>query len=195
MKSLLCAFSLSAAALLAPLATFADDAKAKSETKIKEHVIQDIKLKLPESWKSQAPENKLRLAQFVATNVDDEKDETTLVVSSFAGGNTQANMPRWVGEFQGGVKAETKSGESAIGPYEVTDLVGTHVGPSFRRRTAPLENARVVMFIVMPKDKPYYYLKLTGPAKSTAAAAKTLREAIDADGSKEKVVEMDKAKE
>lgn len=182
-------------ALLMPVAAFADDIKDKSEAKLKEHSIQDIKLKLPESWKSQAPENKLRLAQFVAPNVDGEKEETILVVSSFAGGDTKANMPRWVGEFQGAAKAETKSGESAFGPYEVTDLTGTHVGPSFRRRATPLEDARVVMFIVMPKEKPYYYLKLTGPAKSTAAAAKTLRVAIGAEGAKEKAVEADKSKE
>lgn len=171
-------------------ATWADD--PKSDVKVKEHTIQDIKLKLPESWKSQPPENKLRLAQFVSPNVDGEKEETTLVVSSFAGGNSQANLPRWVGEFLPGVKSETKSGESALGPYEVTELTGSHVGPSFRRRAAPLEDARVVMFIVMPKEKPYYYLKLTGSSKSTAAAAKTLRAAIGGDASKEKVVESGK---
>ncbi len=190
----LTALSIGVAALLAPSFIRADDAKDKVEVKLKEHVIQDIKLKLPESWKSQAPENKLRLAQFVAPNVEGEKEETTLVVSSFAGGDSKANMSRWVGEFQGDTKAETKLGESAIGPYEVTDLIGTHVGPSFRRRTTPLADGRVVMFIVMPKEKPYYYLKLTGPSKSTAAAAKVLRAAIDADAAKEKAVEADKDK-
>lgn len=193
MKSRLIALCV-AASLLAPSFVRAEDAKEKAEVKLKEHAIQDIKLKLPESWKSQAPENKLRLAQFVAPNVEGEKEETTLVVSSFAGGDTKANFPRWVGEFQGDAKAESKTGESALGPYEVTDLTGTHVGPSFRRRTTPLAEGRVVMFIVMPKEKPYYYLKLTGPSKSTIAAAKTLRAAIGADAAKEKAFESEKDK-
>jgi hypothetical protein len=55
-----------------------------------------------------------------------------------------------------------------------------------------LENGSVVTLIVMPKGKPYYYLKVTGPGKSVAAAAKALRTAIGADPKAEKKIDEEK---
>lgn len=163
-----------------------EEPKAKPETKTTEHKIQDLSLKLPETWKTEKPENKLRLAQFVIPAVEGDDEGATLVVSAFTGGGIKENMSRWVGEFKDSVKVVTKTGESASGPYEFADLTGTYAGPSFRRRATPLENGRAITIVLKPKDKPYYYLKLAGPLKTVEAATKQLREAIGADAAKEK---------
>ena len=89
------------------------------------------------------------------------------------------------------MKAVTKTGESASGPYEIAELTGTYAGPSFRRRATPLENARAVTIVLKPQDKPYYYLKLAGPTKTVEAALKQLREAMNADAAKEKDFDRD----
>lgn len=169
----------------------AADPKAKPAEKIVEHKIQDVVLKLPESWQSEKPENRLRLAQFVVPSVAGDDEKPTLVVSSFAGGGVKENMSRWLGEFKDSVKVVTKSGESPQGPYELAEVSGTWIGPSFRRREVPMKDGHAVNLVLMPKDKPYYYLKLTGPAKSVDAAAKVLRESIGADVTKEKATERE----
>ena len=169
----------------------AQEAKEKPAEKLVEIEIQDIKLKLPESWKQQPPENKLRLAQFTAPMAEGDNEAPTLVVSSFAGGTSAQNMGRWTAEFKDSVKIVSKKGESPLGPYEVTEISGTYAGPSFRRRPAALENGRAINFVLMPKEKPFYYLKLTGPTKSVEAAAKTLRVAFGADEKKEKEVDRE----
>ena len=169
----------------------AEDPKAKPAEKLNEIEIQDIKLKLPESWKQQPAENKLRLAQFTAPIAEGDNEAPNLVVSSFAGGTSAQNMGRWTAEFKDSVKITSKKGESPQGPYEVTEISGSYAGPSFRRRPAPLENGRAVNFVLMPNEKPFYYLKLTGPTKSVEAAAKTLRAAFGADAKKEKDIERE----
>lgn len=174
------------AALAISSTVFAEDTKAKPTEKTTEHKIQDVVLKLPESWKTEKPENKLRLAQFVIPAVEGDDESATLVVSSFTGGGVKENMSRWIGEFKDSVKVVTKTGESASGPYEIVEVSGTYAGPSFRRRATPLENARAVTIVLKPQDKPYYYLKLAGPTKTVEVAAKQLRDSISADAAKEK---------
>ena len=187
--NLLLASLVGSALLMSPVR--AQEAKEKPAEKLVEIEIQDIKLKLPESWKQQPPENKLRLAQFTAPMAEGDNEAPTLVVSSFAGGTAAQNLGRWTAEFKDSVKITTKKGESPLCPYEVTEISGSYVGPSFRRRPAPLENGRAFNFVLMPKEKPFYYLKLTGPTKSVEAAAKTLRAAFGADDKKEKDVERE----
>lgn len=181
--------------LLASAMTLSISAEDKPEAKapaVKEVVLQDIKLNLPESWKSQKPENKLRLAQFDIPAVEGDEEGAALVVSAFnGGGGLKENMPRWIGEFRDSVKVVAKNGECAQGAYELAEVSGLYVGPSFRRRTTPLENGRAITIVLMPKDKPYYYLKLSGPAKTVDAAAKQLRTAMGADGAQEKVIQRD----
>ena len=58
---------------------------AKEETKTTEVVIKDLKLKLPASWKEEAPANNMRLAQYKPPAAEGDKPTTELVISSFGG--------------------------------------------------------------------------------------------------------------
>lgn len=181
--------------VLASQVVIADDAKPdekKEEVKLVKVEARDITLEIPETWKQQPPSNRLRLTQFLLPKAEGDNEKTELVISAFPGGGTIAqNLPRWIGEFnRSGLKVKTTKGKSPQGPYVVGDLTGTHLGSSFNRRSAPLENGRVLTIILMPEGKAFYYLKVTGPNKSVEAAAKVLRTAIGADIEKEEKLEI-----
>jgi hypothetical protein len=186
--------ALVAVALLSSV-SFADEKKSGKDgkkPKLSEVKIKDLTLKVPATWKQQPPANRLRLAQFEIPLADGDKEKPLLVVSSFSGGGLAQNIPRWKSEFRGEIKMTLGQGESPQGKYVIAALTGTHTGPGFRPRKKPLENGSVVTLIVMPKGKPYFYLKVTGPGKSVAAAAKALRTAIGADIKAEKKIEDEK---
>lgn len=173
-------------------AVFADEKKADKKAakpKLKEIKIKDLTLNVPASWEQQPPANRLRLAQFLVPTVKGDNEQPLLVVSSFSGGGLKQNIPRWQSEFRGKIDIKLGQGESPQGKYVVASLTGSHAGPGFRPRKTPLVNGSVVTLIVMPKGKPYFYLKLTGPGKSVASAAKALRAAIGADIKAEKKYE------
>lgn len=152
----------------------------------------DIVLEIPETWKEQKPESRLRLTQFALPKAEGDSEPAELAVFVFPGGGTiEQNLPRWVREFDPqGLKVKTTKGTSSQGPYVVGDLTGTHRGSSFNRRPRPLENGRVLAIILMPEGKPYYYLKVTGPNKSVEAVAEDLRRAIGADIKKEEKLDI-----
>ncbi|MBI1313637.1 hypothetical protein GC176_20285 [bacterium] len=187
--------SLLLTSVLAPLFATADDAKPdekKAELKLVKVEARDITLEVPETWKEEKPQSRLRLTQFALPKAEGDTEETELAVFVFPGGGTiEQNLPRWVSEFdRSTLKVKTTKGLSPQGQYVVGDLSGTHVGSSFNRRPKPLENGRVIGIILMPEGKPYYYLKVTGPNKSVEAAAKALRRAIGADIEKEEKLEV-----
>ena len=183
------------ASVLSPKFTAADDAKAdgkKAEPKLVKVAARDITLEIPESWKEEKPQSRLRLTQFALPKAEGDTEKAELAVFVFPGGGTiEQNLPRWVNEFERStLKVKTTKGTSSQGPYVVGDLTGTHRGSSFSRRPKPLENGRIIGIILMPKGKPFYYLKVTGPNKSVEAAAKALRKAIGADIAKEEKLEI-----
>ena len=183
------------AAAIVGSVVLADEAKPDKETKepkLKEVKIQDLTIKIPETWKDQPPANKLRLAQYEIPTVEGDDEKPLMVVSSFAGGGLDQNIPRWKSEFRGNIKMTLGQGESPQGKYVIAELTGTHAGPGFSPRTTPLENGSVVTMIVMPEGKPYFYLKISGPGNSVAPAAKALRAAIGADIKAEKKIEPEK---
>jgi hypothetical protein len=183
------------ASVLSPKFAAAEDAKPdgeKAEPKLVKVTARDITLEVPESWKEEKPQSRLRLTQFALPKAEGDTENTELAVFVFPGGGTiEQNLPRWVSEFnRSTLKVKTTKGNSSQGPYVVGDLSGTHVGSSFSRRPKPLENGRVIGVILMPEGKPYYYLKITGPEKSVEAAAQALRKAIGADIEKEEKLEV-----
>ncbi len=159
--------------------------------KTKKVVAKDIILNVPTSWKQSPASNNLRTAQFAIPKVEGDKDDAELVVYFFggAGGGVNANLERWSGQFQpGGKKQKIYKGQSKQGEYYLLDITGVYnkpIGPPINRQTNPTPGYQMMAVVLMIKDKGNYFLKLTGPQKTVAAAAQALRVAIDADVKKE----------
>ena len=162
--------------------------------------VKDITLSVPSTWKQEKPTSRLRAGQFKLPAVAGDKEGAELVVYFFggAGGGADANIRRWIGQFQSeGRKMKVLQGKSTQGPYLVLDLSGTYnkpIGPPIQRRTKPMPGARMLAVILSIKDKGNYFLKLTGPNKTVTAAASQLRVSFGADPKKETPYEANSKK-
>ncbi len=165
----------------------ADDKPADQEVKIK-----DIQLRVPATWKKVEPSSSLRLAQFEIPAAEGDSDHGELVISSFGGaaGGVKANVTRWVDQFQAnGRRTETKTAKSPQGEYVIVDVAGTYkkpIGPPQQQKTQPMPKARMLAVILAVENKDNYFLKLTGPEKTVAAAAEALRRSFGGNAGDEK---------
>jgi hypothetical protein len=133
----------------------------------------------PSSWQARPAASTMRVAEFVVPKVAGDAEDAELIVYFFgtSGGSADANIDRWIGQMQqpDGSASKDKAHRDAqtINGLKVTtvDLTGTYVAevrpgaaehynkPDFRLRAAVVETPRGL-----------YYIKMTGPAKTMAAA-------------------------
>lgn len=153
--------------------------------------VKDITLTVPGSWKQTPPMSGLRLAQFAVPKVGDDPTDAEMVVSFFEGdgGGIDPNLKRWEGQFAAdGRTVKRTTGESPQGKYYISDISGTFnqpVGPPIAGRTRAVPGSRSISVILVVAGKGNYFLKLTGPDKTVAAAADALRQSFGAEASKE----------
>lgn len=169
--------------------------QAADETR--EVKLEDLTLKVPASWKQQEPSNNLRLGQFQIPAVEGDKEPAELTIFNFgAGGGVNSNLQRWVDQFQPDErKTKMTQGKCAMGDYVLADISGTYkkpIGPPIQGKTEPMPNARMLGVILSMEKKGLYFLKLTGPDKTVAAAKAAVRTAIGAKDSDEKPFELEK---
>ena len=165
---------------------------AAEETR--EVVAQDLKLQVPSDWKQQQPSNKLRLAQFEIPAAEGDADGAELVVFPPFGGSKAQNIERWIAQFNSqGREVKLTQGEAPQGDYVLVDIAGTYQkpdGPPFLRRTKPVEGYRMLAVILTSKESGNYFLKVTGPDKTIAAAADEFRATFGASAETEKPYEQ-----
>ena len=121
----------------------------------------------------------MRVAEFVVPKAAGDTEDAELVVYFFggSGGSVDANIDRWIGQMQqpdgSASKDKARRDAQTINGLKVTtvDLTGTYIAevrpgaterynkPDFRLRAAVIETPRGP-----------YYIKMTGPAKTMAAA-------------------------
>jgi len=199
---LLTVFSLAVSSLGAAAAPEKKEAKKEAKSaKTATVKVRDITLTVPTAWEKQKPRSRLRAGQFKLPAVPGDTQSAELAIFFFggAGGGADANIRRWVGQFQAkGRKMKVLQGESSQGPYLLLDLIGTYnqpVGPPIQRRTKPMKKARMLAVILNIKGKGNYFLKLTGPMRTVTAAATQLRQSFGADPKKEKPYSADSKKD
>jgi gluconolactonase len=161
---------------------------------LKEAKVGEITLKTPANWKQSKPTSRLRKAQFSIPAVEGDKEAAELAIFSFgAGGGVKANVDRWIGQFSAdGRKSKITSGKSKTGEYVFVEVGGTYkkpVGPPIRGKTEPMPNARMLGVILAVEGKGNYFLKMTGPTKTVAAAADAFRGSFGGDVASEKPFE------
>ena len=133
----------------------------------------------PGSWQSRAPAGTMRVGEFVVPRAPGDQEDAELVVYYFggSGGSVEANIERWIAQLHqpdgapSGSRAK-RGGQTVNGlKVSTVDLTGTYVAevrpgaaerhnkPGFRLRAAVIETPRGP-----------YFVKMTGPAKTMAAA-------------------------
>ena len=142
------------------------------------HQTDSLILTAPPSWKSRPAASSMRVAEFVVPRVPGDPEDGELIVYFFGrmGGSVDANVKRWIGQFQQRPGAPTDGNRKTfeVGNLKVTtvDVSGTYVAelrpgsserhnkPNFRMRAAVVET---------PKGP--YFVKFTGPANTVQAAS------------------------
>ncbi len=125
-------------------------------------------------WVQQQVTSSMRAGQFLYDHEDEGLTDVELVLFFFGaggGGGTQANIDRWIGQFEG--TPETKTEEKEMGDKKVTLLTakGTYLesmgGPFSGNKTPKADYT--MLAAILPSDQGDVFLKLTGPTKSVEA--------------------------
>lgn len=157
-----------------------------------------LTLNVPETWKQEKPKSNLRLAQFVIPKAKDDEEGGVLALFNFgAGGGVQANIDRWVGQFQPEEReVEISKGEIEKGQYYIVEISGTYnkpIGPPVRRQSEPTPGSRMLGVILGIEEKGIFFFKMTGPDKTVAKERKTLRASFGGDIEKEEAVKQEES--
>jgi hypothetical protein len=135
----------------------------------------------PSGWKSRPAASSMRVAEFVVPRTAGDPEDAEVVIFYFGGGggSVDANIERWIGQFQqpGGAPAKGSARNSfTVGALKVTtvDVDGTYVAetrpgsgerlnkPKFRMRAAVVETPRGP-----------YFVKFTGPQATVSQGLPT----------------------
>jgi hypothetical protein len=134
----------------------------------------------PAAWHTRPPASSMRVAEFVIPRAQGDSEDAELIVYYFGaqgGGGAQANIDRWIGQMQqpdARPPADSAKTESrTINGLAVTgvDVSGTYVAEvrpgSSEHYNKP--DFRLLAAVVNTPSGPYY-IKLTGPSRTVAAA-------------------------
>ena len=159
-----------AAAIFLPLALWADNAAG-------------IHWTAPSGWNAQAS-RPMRAATYNVPAASGDHEGGECAVYYFGpgqGGTVEANLTRWIGQFQGGEK-NAKNGKRNIHGLNVTivDVSGTYTGmggPTAQSQTAK-PNYRLLGAIVEAPQGSVFF-KFTGAVKTVAANQKKFDEMLN----------------
>jgi hypothetical protein len=139
----------------------------------------------PAGWKASGPSSSMRVAQFVLPRAAGDAADADLVVYYFggSGGTVDANIERWLSQMQQPdgkpSSAVAKRDARTINGLKVTlvDVGGTYVAEmtpgSSQRHNSP--NFRLRAAVIETPGGPYF-IKLTGPSRTIAAAEKSFEQ-------------------
>lgn len=136
----------------------------------------------PAGWKTVATSSSMRVAQFALPRAAGDSADAELVAYYFggSGGTVEANIERWLGQMRQPdgkpSSAVAKREARTINGLKVTlvDVRGTYVAEltpgAAQRHNSP--NFRLRAAVIDTSNGPYF-IKLTGPAQTIAAAEKS----------------------
>ncbi len=142
-------------------------------------------LQVPAEFKRVEPKSRIVQHEFVASVGVDDSEETARITMMEAGGDVNANVRRWKGQFSGGDKQANRTEELSIGKWSVhlVDINGSYAesmggGPFSGGKVVQRENYAMIGAIIAPADakpeSPKFFVKLIGPANVVKANRESL---------------------
>ncbi|TWT30599.1 hypothetical protein [Blastopirellula retiformator] len=133
----------------------------------------------PESWKKVEPAVRIIDYEFSAPPADDSGQPGRITVMG-AGGSIEANVDRWVGQFNGAVKQPMKEEKIAGQTVYIVDISG-----DFRDQRGPFAQAtvkkdyRMLGAIIKSEKAGQYFIKFTGPKATVEHNEKAFKSMVD----------------
>ena len=132
--------------------------------------------KAPERWELVPHESPMRIATYRIPHVAGDAEDAELSVTR-AGGDTNANVDRWLGQFDEAGRKTAKRSELLVDGLHVivVEVQGSYSGmgspepqPGFAMKSAIVETVGTK-----------HFFKMTGPAKTVEAARAELQALVD----------------
>lgn len=136
--------------------------------------VSEFEFKFGKPWIRQQVNSPMRAGQLTYDHEDEALADVDLVIYFFGagqGGGAQANIDRWIGQFEG--TPESKTEEKELGDKKVIFLEasGTYMesmgGPFSGNKTPKADYT--MLAAILPSAQGDVFLKLTGPNDSVAA--------------------------
>lgn len=134
----------------------------------------DLLWDVPSAWTVMPNKSPMRRATYKIPAAPGEPDEAEMAVSR-AGGTVEANVERWKEQMSGAPAGFPKREEVKVGDLKVTivehrgTFTAGNMMPGAAPEPGPKANYALLGAIVEVGSAPYFF-KITGPAKSVAAA-------------------------
>jgi hypothetical protein len=140
-----------------------------------------IQWTVPSRW-GQHPPRQMRIATYMIPAADGDPEAGECAVFHFGagqGGDVQSNITRWVGQFEATGKPVQESKEVHGLRVTLVTVSGTYLAPGgpMMQSQGKKTNYRLLGAIVEAPDGSVFF-KLTGPAKTVAAAEAEFSELV-----------------
>lgn len=130
-----------------------------------------VKWTAPARWEAK-PASGMRAATYIIPAAEGDSEGAECAVFANLGGGVQANITRWIGQFEKTDGAPNQKSETVNGlPVTTVDVSGTFKGggPMTGQPSVSKPGYRLLGAIVEGPEGDIFF-KLTGPAKTVAAA-------------------------
>tara|TARA_Y100000589_G_C26763988_1_gene470981 strand:- start:23 stop:556 length:534 start_codon:yes stop_codon:yes gene_type:complete len=132
--------------------------------------VNDLTFERPEAWNWERPSSQMRKAQLSAPGKDGAADVVFFYFGPGGAGGVQANVDRWMGQFQNVSGKKTESKKIGGIPITFVQASGTFLsGPPFGQKV-PKAGYALRGAIIGAKGGAIF-IKMTGPKKTVEKAA------------------------
>jgi hypothetical protein len=140
----------------------------------------------PPAWKRRPGSNPMRLAEYGVPHASGETEDGECVVTTFGagqGGNVEANIERWVRQFEPDSAGGLQRAERVVNGIKITtvELAGTYKNmamPGAPPSTGPKPHYRMVAAIVDVPEGMHFF-KLVGPDRTVVEARPAFEALLD----------------
>lgn len=148
-----------------------------------------LTLQAPKDWTKKKPATNIVQYEFAIPKAEGDPADGRVTVMG-AGGSVEANIERWVGQFQTPdgkalPKEKSRIDKTKVGNFEVhlVDLNGTYKdtagGPFAGGKTTLRDDYRMLGAIIIGGDQGNYFVKAYGPKKTMDAHQKAFTTMIE----------------
>jgi hypothetical protein len=142
-------------------------------------------LKAPEEWEKREPRTRIVEFEMAVPAAEGDKEEGRMTVMG-AGGSVEQNIDRWIGQFTQADGKPTKE-RANIDKKKIAGQQGhvVDITGDFKDQAGPFapavlrEQYRMLAAIITTEKSGQYFIKLTGPKRTVAAAEKAFHEMLD----------------
>ena len=147
-----------------------------------------LTLAIPEKWERKPPASRIVDHEFAAPAVEGDPADARITVMG-AGGGIQANIDRWVGQFEqpdgSDSKAKTKTEKKRVADTDVyiVSITGNYKdrpggGPFTQTPVVLRKDYRMLSAIVATERQGHYFIKMYGPRKTVDAQEEAFAEMV-----------------